>query len=488
MAESRSGTPSLPGEVSSGDVIFGADRGRRVKRRNAELVRTRLSRYDPHRQIVHCRVMMRQRKRSAGEDRSSVILGLIRAPGRTVLPICLSRGEQVNILDDIAFMNACRMNSCCVALPVPCPHSPLPHRNPPTLMLHAVRHLTVLVVSLLLGACTADARGAGDSFAPLVHKVLPSVVNIQVTELTASRDLLRQLPPELRDTPLGREFRRRFGSGGQEHAIGAGSGFIIDPSGIIVTNNHVVGHAEKIIVALTNGHQYPAKLIGQDQLTDIAVIKVVTNEPLAAVTWGDSRQMQVGDWVLSAGNPFGLGGSVTAGIVSAEGRDLGSGPFDDFLQLDAPINPGNSGGPVFNMAGQVIGVSSVIVSPTGASVGIGFAIPSEIVNPVVRQLIATGTMSRGWLGVSVEDRQTGVLIAAIDRAGPASRAGLRPGDQVVSINGTAVSTSRGLIRAVAAQAPGENAHLIVRREGQTMDVPVTIGLRPSTRAERPEQK
>jgi serine protease Do len=349
-------------------------------------------------------------------------------------------------------------------------------------MLYAVRHLAVLVITLLLGACSADARGTGDSFAPLVHKVLPSVVNIQVTETTTNRDLLRDLPPELRDTPLGREFRRRFGNS-QEHTIGAGSGFIIDSSGIIVTNNHVVGHAEKIIVALTNGHQYPAKLIGQDQLTDIAVIKVDTNEPLAAVTWGDSRQMQVGDWVLAAGNPFGLGGSVTAGIVSASGRDLGSGPFDDFLQLDAPINPGNSGGPVFNMTGQVIGVSSVIVSPTGASVGIGFAIPSEIVNAVVRQLIATGTIARGWLGVSVEDHDTGVLISAVDHAGPASRAGLKAGDEVVAINGAAVSSSRGLIRAVAAQTPGENTRLTVRREGQTVDVPVTVGLRPSAKEE-----
>jgi serine protease Do len=348
-------------------------------------------------------------------------------------------------------------------------------------MLHVVRHLTILVITLLLGACSADARGTGESFAPLVRQVLPSVVNIQVTQTTTNRDLLRELPPELRDTPLGREFRRRFGNG--LHTIGAGSGFIIDPTGIIVTNNHVVGRAEKIVVALTNGHQYPARLIGQDPLTDIAVIRVVTNEPLAAVTWGDSRQVQVGDWVLSAGNPFGLGGSVTAGIVSASGRDLGSGPFDDFLQLDAPINPGNSGGPVFNMAGQVIGVSSVIVSPTGASVGIGFAIPSEIVNPVVRQLIATGTIARGWLGVAVEDHDSGVLISAVDRAGPASRAGLRSGDEVVAINGTTVSTSRGLIRAVAAQPPGESARLTVRREGQTMEVPVTVGLRPSTNQE-----
>lgn len=266
--------------------------------------------------------------------------------------------------------------------------------------------------------------------------------------------------------------------------MGAGSGFIIDPSGIIVTNNHVVGHAEKIVVSLTNGHQYPAKLVGQDQLTDIAVIKVSTDEPLYAVTWGDSRRMQVGDWILAAGNPFGLGGSVTAGIISAEGRDLGSGPFDNFLQLDAPINPGNSGGPVFNMEGQVIGVSSVIVSPTGASVGIGFAIPSETVNQVVRQLVANGTIQRGWLGVSVEDRDDGgVVISGIDRAGPAALAGVHAGDEVMAIDGEAVSTSRGLIRAVAAVTPGNNARLTVRRQGQTMELPVVVGLRPITRDE-----
>ncbi len=345
-----------------------------------------------------------------------------------------------------------------------------------------VRRLTFLVLALLLGGCAANARGAPDSFAPLVKKVLPSVVNIAVTEAAPKSDTLRDLPPELRDTPLGREFRRRFGDR-QERTMGAGSGFIIDASGIIVTNNHVVGRAERIVVSLTNGHQYPAKLIGQDLLTDIAVIKVVTNEPLLAVTWGDSRRMQVGDWILAAGNPFGLGGSVTAGIVSAEGRDLGAGPFDNFLQLDAPINPGNSGGPVFNMDGQVIGVSSVIVSPTGASVGIGFAIPSETVSQVVRQLLAKGTIERGWLGVSVEDQDNGVLISGIDRSGPAARAGIRAGDSVVAINGETVSTSRGLIRAVAAVTPGQNARLTVRRQGQTLDFPVVVGLRPGVTKE-----
>jgi serine protease Do len=304
-----------------------------------------------------------------------------------------------------------------------------------------------------------------------------------VTEAAPNRELLRDLPPELRDTPLGREFRRRFGNRRERPVGAAGSGFIINPSGIILTNNHVVGRAEKIVVSLTNGHQYPAKLIGQDPLTDIAVIKVEAQEPLAAVTWGDSRRMEVGDWILAAGNPFGLGGSVTAGIISAQGRDLGSGPFDNFLQLDAPINPGNSGGPVFNMDGQVIGISSVIISPTGASVGIGFAIPSETIIQVARQLSSGISIQRGWLGVSVEDHGDSVLIAGLDRSGPAARAGLRAGDEVISINGQSVTTSRGLIRAVAAVAPGENAHLTVRRQGQTLELPVVVGRRPSTREE-----
>ena len=261
-----------------------------------------------------------------------------------------------------------------------------PIRSPQSDVLAAVcPHRLILGLALLASACSsndASARAAPDSLAPLVKKVLPAVVNIAVTETMSGGDMLSELPPELRDTPLGREFRRRFGNR-REQVAGAGSGFIIDPSGIIVTNNHVVDHADKIVVSLTDGRQLPAVVMGRDELTDIAVIKVKTNEALPSVTWGDSRKAEVGDWILAAGNPFGLGGSVSVGIISAEGRDLGSGPFDNFLQLDAPINPGNSGGPVFNMDGQVIGVSSVIVSPTGASVGIGFAIPSEAVSRTV---------------------------------------------------------------------------------------------------------
>jgi serine protease Do len=340
----------------------------------------------------------------------------------------------------------------------------------------------LLSVALLAAACSplpASARSAPESLSPLVKKVLPAVVNIAVTETVSGGDMLSELPPELRDTPLGREFRRRFGNR-REQVAGAGSGFIIDPTGIIVTNNHVVDRADKIVVSLTDGRQLPATVIGRDELTDVAVIKVKSNESLPSVPWGDSRKAEVGDWILAAGNPFGLGGSVSVGIISAQGRDLGSGPFDNFLQLDAPINPGNSGGPVFNMDGQVIGVSSVIVSPTGASVGIGFAIPSEAVSRIVAQLLSKGgTIERGWLGVAVDDRDGGVAIASVDRNGPAARSGIRAGDVVLAINGDKIESSRGLIRAVAVVPPGNNVRITVRRQGREIEIPVNVGRRPA---------
>jgi serine protease Do len=335
---------------------------------------------------------------------------------------------------------------------------------------------------LLVTACAplaANARSAPESFAPLVKRVLPAVVNIAVTETVSSGDVLAELPKELRDTPLGREFRRRFGNK-REQTIGAGSGFIIDPSGLIVTNNHVVGHADKIVVSMTDGKQYPARVIGSDELTDVALIKVSAPGPLPYVSWGDSRQVEVGDWVLAAGNPFGLGGSVTAGIVSARGRDLGAGPFDNFLQLDAPINPGNSGGPIFNMDGNVVAISTAIVSPSGGSVGIGFATPSELLTPIVDQLRSGGgRIERGWLGVSVEDSDNGVTIAGVERTSPAARAGIRQGDMILAVNGEHIETSRGLIRAIAAIPPGKEVSLSIRRQGRAMDVPVTVGRRPA---------
>ena len=344
-----------------------------------------------------------------------------------------------------------------------------------------VINLAATGLLLLLCACTthdAMARSAPDSFSPLVKKVLPAVVNIAVTETVSGGDVANDMPPELKDTPLGREFRRRFGNK-QEQIAGAGSGFIVDPSGVIVTNNHVIDRADKIIVSLSDGRQLPATVVGQDELTDVAVIRIQTSDALPSLPWGDSRKAEVGDWILAAGNPFGLGGSVSVGIISAEGRDLGAGPFDNFLQLDAPINPGNSGGPVFNMDGQVIGVSSVIVSPTGASVGIGFAIPSEIVHQIVGQLLAHGAIARGWLGVSVDDRNGTVLIAAEDPNGPAAHAGVRKGDVVTAVNGEHIDSSRGLIRAVAGVIPGNSVRVTIRRQGHDIDIPVTVGRRPT---------
>ena len=356
--------------------------------------------------------------------------------------------------------------------------------------------LAVLVAGLVQQAPAARALGGpaegGDegpdplvssgplTFAPLARRVVPAVVNIAVTEDVASDAETPEVPSALRGTPFERQFREKMRSR-REQVLGAGSGFIIDPTGVIVTNNHVVGNADKIVVSLADGTQLPARVLGSDELTDIAVIKVEPKSPLTAVTWGDSRVISVGDWILAAGNPFGLGSSITAGIVSARGRDIGAGPFDDFLQLDAPINPGNSGGPSFNMSGQVVALNTAIVSPTGGSVGIGFGIPSEIVAPIVEQLRNKGHIDRGWLGVTVKDAsdpEQGVLIASLDKVGPATRAGLHVGDQVTAVDGNHVDTARGLIRAIARAAPGSSISLAVLRRGKPTDVPVVVGRRP----------
>ncbi len=352
------------------------------------------------------------------------------------------------------------------------------------LLLAAALSLSGCSTSLAQGG--AALRGALPSLAPLVKRVVPSVVNIAVTESVAGADA--QLPAALRGTPLEKQFRDRLRTR-RDLVQGAGSGFVIDASGVIVTNNHVVGHADKIVVSLSNGSELQARVIGTDELTDIAVIKVDGAPSLPAVTWGDSRAVEVGDWILAAGNPFGLGSSVSAGIVSARGRDIGAGPFDDFLQIDAPINPGNSGGPTFNLDGQVIAVNTAIVSPTGGSVGIGFAIPSEIAQRIVTELLEKGHIDRGWLGVAVQDlpatpgvprsRTAGVVIANVDRAGPAAKSGLVGGDVVMAVNGAAVDSAHELIKAVSATAPGASLRLTVRRQGKTLEVPVIVGRRPS---------
>ncbi len=361
------------------------------------------------------------------------------------------------------------------------------NRLPGQLWRRTIRAGLIVVSVVLVSGCTAQAQlasgasGPPFSFAPLVRKVSPAVVNITVTEGQGPSEAVA-VPPELRGTPFEKQFRDRF-RGRREQVQGAGSGFIIDPSGLIVTNNHVVGRAEKIIVALADGTELPARLVGTDDLTDIALIRITASVALPAVAWGDSDKTEVGDWILAAGNPFGLGSSVTAGIVSARGRDLSTGPFDEFLQIDAPINPGNSGGPTFNMAGEVIAVNTAIVSPTGGSVGIGFAVPSEIARRIVSELLERGRIDRGWLGISVQEAPrsapgAGVAIAAVDRTGPGARGGLRASDVVLAVNGDRVDTPRSLIRAVAAVAPGGSVRLSVRRAGQTIELPITVGRRP----------
>ncbi|WP_369407914.1 S1C family serine protease [Roseomonas rosulenta] len=344
-------------------------------------------------------------------------------------------------------------------------HAPLPDSR-------AVPRRLALLLPAALAACSVPARaqrGLPD-FADLAERVLPAVVSIQVTS--------REGAAEPRGGPVERGRRGQL-------VQGAGSGFIIEPSGIVVTNGHVVGNATRVTVTTHDGTDYVARVIGADELTDLALLRITPRAPLAAVSLGVSGNMRVGQWVMAAGNPFGLGGSVTSGIISARGRDIGAGPFDDFIQTDAPINPGNSGGPLFNMQGEVIGINTAIYSPSGASAGIGFAVPSDLARPVVEALIRGGRVDRGWLGVSVSDaeeqgrRQRGALIMGVERGSPAARAGLRQGDLVTALNGEAVTTSRALVRGVAILPPGETVRLTLQRAGRAQEIAVQIGRRPN---------
>src|SRR5437763_2449971 len=352
------------------------------------------------------------------------------------------------------------------------------------------------------------------SFAPLVKKVLPAVVNISVTEKPGSEQTSAQMPEEFRGGAPFDDFLRRFfdqhggsdqhggqamphpfGGGPNDEGSGSGrialgSGFIIDPSGTVVTNNHVVGEAAKVEVTLQDNSKYTAQIVGRDSKTDIAVLKIKADKPLPYVGFGDSNVAQIGDWVIAVGNPFGLGGSVTTGIISARGRDIHAGQFDDFLQIDAPINRGNSGGPTFNLNGEVIGINTAIYSPNGGSVGIGFAVPSSVAKQVVGQLQSHGKVSRGWLGVQIQEvtpaiaaslglqGEHGAMIAVVTPNGPGAEAGLKQGDVVLSLNGSEVKQLRDLPRLVAAAAPGSTAKLTVWRNGQSTDLQAKLGEAP----------
>jgi serine protease Do len=270
-------------------------------------------------------------------------------------------------------------------------------------------------------------------------------------------------------------------------ASALGSGFIIDPAGYIVTNHHVIAGADQISVRLADDTVLPATLIGSDEKSDLALLKVESPTPLPSTTWGDSDAARIGDWVIAIGNPFGLGGTVTAGIVSARGRDINSGPYDDFLQTDAAINRGNSGGPMFNVDGQVIGVNSAIYSPSGGSVGIGFAIPSVIAKNVIDQLREHGEVRRGWLGVRIQnvteelaeglrmDKPHGALVAAVTPDGPAAAAGIQQGDVIITFDGKTVPDSRKLPRMVAETPIGTAVDVVIWRKGEAVTLQVTLG-------------
>ena len=333
------------------------------------------------------------------------------------------------------------------------------------------------------------ARSAPDSFADLVEKLTPAVVNIATSfsaESKSKESPFGELPPGTPPEEFYEFFNRRGGAPTQP-ITSLGSGFIIDPSGLVVTNNHLIADADEITVVLNDNSRLNAKVIGRDPKTDLALLKVESGKILPFVQFGNSDGARVGDWVIAIGNPFGLGNTVTAGILSARGRDINAGPYDDFLQTDAPINRGNSGGPMFDMNGKVIGVSTLIYSPSGGSVGIGFATPSAIVGPVIAQLREFGQTRRGWLGVRIqsvspeiaESQQlaatTGALVAAVIEHSPAAAGGILQGDIILRFDGQDVSSRRALPRIVADTLVGSSVPVIVWREGEHVPLDVTIG-------------
>ncbi|MBV9418405.1 MAG: Do family serine endopeptidase [Alphaproteobacteria bacterium] len=334
-------------------------------------------------------------------------------------------------------------------------------------------------------------NGAPFSFADLVERVSPAVVTITAETMETGTQGLENIPAPYRD------FFNQFGGRGPatpRKAISAGSGFIIDKSGLVVTNNHVVENARKITVKLPDGRSFEATLIGTDPATDVALLRVKAGKPLPSVEFGDDRGVRVGDWVVAVGNPFGLSNSVTAGIVSSLGRAIpGTGQYNDFIQIDAPINRGNSGGPTFNLRGEVIGMNSMIFSPTGGSVGIGFAIPASTIHDVVNQLQTKGHVNRGYLGVNIQSitpeiattlniaTPKGAIVAEIVPGGPAAQAGFEQGDVVIALNGRSVEDSVDLTRHIAALPAGSTATFTIMRNGTQKTITAKIGNRPDQR-------
>lgn len=357
------------------------------------------------------------------------------------------------------------------------------------------RPLAWLVLLVLGGAFIATpsdawARSAPESFADLAERLLPAVVNISTTQKVSGRleDLPQfDFPPGSPFRDFFEQFQERRRDMPQRRGTSLGSGFLIDKSGYVVTNNHVIDGADEIAVVLHDERKFVAKVVGHDPKTDLALLKINSNSDLPFVSFGDSDKARVGDWVLAIGNPLGLGGTVTAGIVSARGRDIRSGPYDDYIQTDAPINRGNSGGPLFNLGGEVIGINTAILSPSGGSIGIGFAVPSQIAVAVIDQLRKYGATRRGWLGVQIQavteeiaeslglDKASGALVAGVIKDSPAEAAGFKTGDVIVSFDGRTVPESRRLPRMVAETDVGKDVHVIVWRGGKRETLTVKLG-------------
>ena len=363
-------------------------------------------------------------------------------------------------------------------------------RASPTL---AIAFASAMLAGSLAFATTtpAFAQARPTNLADLVDSVAEAVVNISATQTVDDKEA--GAPDLPKGTPFDEMFEEFFRNHGinphprARQAQSLGSGFVVDPTGIVITNNHVVGDANDIVVIFTDGRKLKAKVIGKDSKVDVAVLKVESDKLLKTVKFGDSDKMRVGDGVMAVGNPFGLGETVTAGIISARNRNIDSGPYDDFLQTDASINKGNSGGPLFNLGGEVIGINTAILSPSGGSIGIGFATPSASVMPIIAQLEQFHETRRGWLGVRIQPvddaiadslglgTARGALVAGIDEKGPAKPAGLQPGDVIIKFDGKDIKESRDLPRLVASMAVGRQVDVVVMRKGQEITKTVTLG-------------
>lgn len=361
----------------------------------------------------------------------------------------------------------------------------------------AVGAVALSLVVLFPGAAFAQAARGPDGIADVAEKVMDAVVNIKATQKIQARNVpMPQIPPGSPFEDLFNEFfNGPGGQGGQgspsprspQRSSSLGSGFVIDPAGVVVTNNHVIQDANEVTVVFNDGTELKADVVGKDAKTDVAVLKVKSSKPLKSVPFGDSDKARIGEWVIAIGNPFGFGGSVSAGIISAKQRNIRSGPYDSFIQTDAAINKGNSGGPLFNMAGEVIGINTAIISPSGGSIGIGFSTPASIAVPVIEQLQKYGETRRGWLGVAIQDvdddtaealklgKGRGAMVINVDDKGPAKTAGLEREDVILKFDGKDIRRSSDLPRIVAQTPIGKEVELSVWRGGKEVAKRVTLG-------------